>query len=254
MKQRGKDLLLWAGVVILVILAAAVRLVLESAFYFFTYLFLGFGAMLALYILSRHMKGRGGQYLRRALAVVLIAGGAYFVAMEGIILLNGGTRIDSEPDVVMIMGAHVRPEGPSPNLQARLDAALPYLQEHPEVPVVVAGGQGGNEHIPEAECMYDYLTARGIAPERIWQEDESHNTMQNFSYTAQLLEEKGLDAEECHILVVSSSWHLCRVRLLAGRAGLDISTLAAPPSHLGYAFGNYIRETVALAKSFVFDR
>ena len=87
---------------------------------------------------------------------------------------------------MVILGCQVKPWGQSILLQDRLDKALDYLEEHPDVQVVVSGGQGPDEPTTEAQAMYDYLTEHGVEPERIWQEDQSHNTWQNVRYTCLL--------------------------------------------------------------------
>ena len=77
------------------------------------------------------------------------------------------------------------------------------------------------------------LAERGVEPERIWQEDQSHNTWQNVRYTLALLEEKGADTS-AGVVLVSSGFHLTRARMLweraSGGAG-ELSTLAAPYTH-----------------------
>lgn len=104
--------------------------------------------------------------------------------------------------------------------------------------------------------MYDYLTEHGVEPERIWQEDQSHNTWQNVRYTLALLEEKGADMS-AGVVLVSSGFHLTRARMLweraSGGAG-ELSTLAAPCTHVPSRLKMYIREPFALVKSFLFDR
>lgn len=43
---------------------------------------------------------------------------------------------------------------PSLSLKTRLDAALAYLEEYPEIPAVLTGGTGYGEEISEADaCM-----------------------------------------------------------------------------------------------------
>lgn len=64
--------------------------------------------------------------------------------------------------------------------------------------------------------MYDYLVEYGVEPERIWQEDQSHNTWQNVRYTLALLEEKGADTS-AGVVLVSSGFHLTR-RVCCGSA------------------------------------
>ena len=104
--------------------------------------------------------------------------------------------------------------------------------------------------------MYDYLTGHGVEPERIWQEDQSHNTWQNVRYTLALLEEEGESAES-GVVLVSNGFHLTRARMLweraSGGAG-ELSTLAAPCTHVPSRLKMYIREPFALVKSFLFDR
>ena len=87
---------------------------------------------------------------------------------------------------MVIFGCKVEPWGPSILLQDRLDAALDYLKDHPDMEIVVTGGKGDDEHQSEAQCMYDYLTAHGVEGEIIVLEDQSRNTWQNVIYTLEL--------------------------------------------------------------------
>jgi len=142
----------------------------------------------------------------------------------------------------------------------RLAEHLPFhrgeQENTPDVQVVVSGGQGPDEPTTEAQAMYDYLVEYGVEPERIWQEDQSHNTWQNVRYTLALLEEKGADTS-AGVVLVSSGFHLTRARMLweraSGGAG-ELSTLAAPCTHVPSRLKMYIREPFALVKSFLFDR
>ena len=74
------------------------------------------------------------------------------------------------------------------------------------------------------------------------------------TYAAQCLEETGIDVKE-GVIIVSNGFHLTRAKMLAGRAGYEnVSVLAAPSSHTPTRLKMYIREPLALVKSFVFDR
>ena len=58
-------------------------------------------------------------------------------------------------------------------------------------------------------------------------------------------------------MVVSNGFHLARVRMLWGRVWEEectLSTLAAPSTHLPSRLKMYIREPLALVKSYFFDR
>lgn len=192
----------------------------------------------------------------RVLLAVLIAGVLAFGGLLGAVLWGSYDHVQGDPQIMVILGCQVKPWGPSVLLQDRLDKALSYLEDHPDLTVVVSGGQGPDEHISEAQCMYDYLTAHGVDGEQILLEDQSHNTVQNLRYTVDLLAEAGYDTT-ADMVVVSNGFHLTRVRMLWNRVcggDYNLSTLAAPSSHLPSRLKMYLREPLALVKSFLFDR
>ena len=200
-----------------------------------------------------------GKYLAgwiRALLALILVGVLSFCGLFACVMYGAYDHIQGEPEVMVILGCQVRQDGPSVLLRDRLDEALDYLEDHPDMTVVVSGGQGPDEPTTEAQAMYDYLVEYGVEPERIWQEDQSHNTWQNVRYTLALLEEKGADTS-AGVVLVSSGFHLTRARMLweraSGGAG-ELSTLAAPCTHVPSRLKMYIREPFALVKSFLFDR
>ena len=212
-------------------------------------------------------SGYGGKrkhILLKGLLVLLGTGMICFGALEIFIALHDGTNIVGEPQVMVIFGCQVKEDGPSILLRDRLDTALDYLEDHPDMTVVVTGGKGDDEHMSEAQCMYEYLTAHGVDGENIYMEDQSRNTWQNANYTLDLLGEKGYDITD-DVLLVSSGFHLARIEMLWDRARTGrlpgetyndqyISTLDAPVSHFPSAVQMFFREPLALVKSFVFDR
>ena len=191
---------------------------------------------------------------RKAVLALLLAGALAFGALFGAVMYGAYDHIQGEPRLMVILGCQVKPWGPSILLQDRLDKALDYLEEHPDVQVVVSGGQGPDEPTSEAQAMADYLTAHGVEEEKVLLEPDSHNTAQNLDYSRRLLDREGIDTSD-GVLLVSNGFHLTRARMLAERAGFEqVSTLAAPASHLPSRLYMYVREPLALVKSFLFDR
>lgn len=205
------------------------------------------------------MSGYEGKRLNRwikALIALILVGILAFAALLGAVLRGSYDHVQGDPQIMVILGCQVKSWGPSILLQDRLDKALDYLEEHPDMTVVVSGGQGPDEHITEAQAMYDYLVAHGVNGEQILLEEESHNTVQNLKYTRELLESEGYDLT-ADIVVVSNGFHLTRVQMLWERvwgSNDNLSTLAAPSSHVPSRLKMYIREPIALVKSFVLDR
>lgn len=199
-------------------------------------------------------KGKRLPLILKIFAALVLLGLLTFGMLLGAVLGGAHDSVSGEPQVMIILGCKLEDWGPSWMLQDRLDEALEYLENHPDMTVVVSGGQGSNEPDTEAQGMANYLTDHGFARENIILEDMSHNTWQNLSFTAQQLEKAGFDIKD-GVIIVSNGFHLTRARMLAGRAGYEnISTLAAPSSHTPSRLKMYIREPIALVKSFVLDR
>ena len=113
----------------------------------------------------------------------------------------------------IILGAGLYGDKPSPILQERLEEGLKYLELHPNTKVIVSGGQGSNEPIPESEAMKNFLVNKGINPNRIIEEDKSKSTFQNLEFSKKILEEKNADKDE--VLIVTSDFHLFRAKEIA---------------------------------------
>lgn len=200
--------------------------------------------------------GRRPRIWLRVLIALVLAGAVAFSALLGAVLWGSRDQIQGDPQIMIVLGCKVEEQGPSALLQDRLEEALDYWEEHPGLTIVVSGGQGPNEPTTEARAMADYLINAGVPEEQILLEDRSHNTDQNLRYTMALLEGEGYDTAG-DMVVVSNGFHLTRVRLLWDRVcGGDenLSTLAAPSSHLPSLMWMYIREPLALVKSFLLDR
>ena len=203
-------------------------------------------------------KGRRyPRWLKRLLAAVLAlaaAGVLAFAVLLGLVLSGAHDDVDGDPRVMIVLGCQVREDGPSVLLRDRLEEALDYWEGHPDITIVVSGGQGPNEPTTEARAMADYLMEGGVAEDQILLEGDSHNTAQNLRLSMAVLEEAGADLSG-GVILVSNGFHLTRARMLAERFGLEnVSTLAAPTSHTLSRLQMYIREPIALVKSFLLDR
>jgi uncharacterized SAM-binding protein YcdF (DUF218 family) len=127
-------------------------------------------------------------------------------------------------NTVVVLGCKVKNGEPSLMLRRRLDAACRYLTDHPDVPVIVCGGQGEDESISEAQCMYDYLVANGIAAERIYQDSTSVSTRENLQNAKEISEENGWGSE---ITIVTDGYHQFRASMIAKSLSLEAYAVSA---------------------------
>lgn len=153
---------------------------------------------------------------------------------------------DGSNEYLIILGAKVKPGGIlSLSLKNRMDTAIPYLQQHPKVKVIVSGGQGADEEQTEASAMYDYLVRSGIDDSRIIIEDRSTSTYQNLSFSKELL-----PGDVHELTIVSNDFHLRRATYLANTLGFEVDVIAAPTPK-SVKLKSEIRERLALLKTYV---
>ncbi|MDR1000605.1 MAG: YdcF family protein [Clostridiales bacterium] len=170
--------------------------------------------------------------------------------------LNVATRAlvpDQGLDAVIVLGAGLRGSKLSPTLQARLDKSLGYIKDNPATIVVVTGGQGPGETVPEAQAMARYLIANDIENDRIIEESSSTSTEENFLYSRELLNDR-FGGTNYRSLVVTNTFHIYRSAQYAKKAGLDVQVLAAPTKPFYLAPNNYIREYIAVVYYWVANR
>lgn len=160
-------------------------------------------------------------------AVGLLCAAVIAAAVITGLMIRASRRPPDTEAPVVILGCKVRGTEPSLMLARRLNAAIPYLKEHPDLPVIVCGGQGKDEQISEAACMASYLTAHGIEPERIYQDAASVSTKENLRNALDILEAQEW---EHSITIVTDGYHQLRASMIAKDLGLRAGAVSAKTS------------------------
>lgn len=184
--------------------------------------------------------------LRKVIIGLVIVGILAFVIVESCIFAHYRDRGSKELDYIIVLGAQMKPAGPSIVLRFRLDAAYDYLMENEDTLCVVSGGQGANEPCSEAQGMYDYLVEKGIDPERILMEDKSTDTSENIAFSAALI--GGTDKE---VGIVTNNFHVFRGVMLARHAGFKNACGIAARSNVYFQPNNLVREFFGVMKDLV---
>jgi len=148
-------------------------------------------------------------------------------------------------EYMVVLGAKVNRDGPSVSLWDRICGAYEYMEEHPDVIAVVSGGQGTDEPITEAECMYRELVMLGIDPKRIWIEDEAASTWENMQFTLNLIEEK-TGVRPAKLGVLSSEYHLFRASLFARACDVEFVGIPARTSRASQMINHFMREVAGV--------
>ena len=246
-----------AAAALLALTGAVLMTVRPWGMRFSGFLLAGLAAVLVIALLLDRWAAasKTGRLCRRifqtALTLVLVP----LIIIESYVINVGRSDLSALPaDAVVVLGAGVNGNQPSLSLDTRLPAALDYLEENPDVPVVLTGGRGYGEEITEAQCMYDWLTARGVDPARLILEEQAGNTAENFAFSQELLEEQGIDPAEDSVAVVTNDFHIARSRLIAARQGYGYAFgIPAELPWLHLEVNYYLREAFAMVKTWIFD-
>jgi len=175
-----------------------------------------------------------------------------FILIESLIIIGGRRTPDVKVDYVIVLGARLYGDIPSPALLERLKVAKDYLIDNTDVKVVVSGGQGLDEDIAEAYAMKKYLINNGIEKDRIIVEDKSTTTFENLKFSLDKIKETN-DNNNISLLIASNRYHIFRAKLLAKRLGAIPYGLPAK-TPLIIVLQSYIREFLAVIKSYFIDR
>ena len=249
MKRSEKVCCILAGICL--VLGLLMRFV-YTAVRFTGFLFLCAAVILVVFALLTRWKGkyRWALWARRALLVLLAAGFVFFAVLEVQVISWGRTDRETPVTAVVVLGAGVNGTEPSLSLLTRLEAALDYVRDKPDTPVIVSGAQGRGEAISEARCMADWLAFHGVPPDQIVLEEQATTTKENIRYSKALLAELGVP-EGAAIAVVSSDYHLCRAAWMWGEGAVPVAA-RMPGKYFPLTVNYYIREAFGLAAEMAF--
>lgn len=212
------------------------------------YVFMGLAGCAAVFLLlqmlGRRMK-RTAKVLRLIFSIVIGLGMLTAATTGFYIIAEAGGEAQEPCDYLIVLGCAVNDTTPSQMLQYRIDAACEYLRKNPGTQCIVSGGLGQGDSITEAQCMADELTARGIAADRIWLEEQATSTAETIQYVKAMLQEKTGGIPE-NIGVLSSEFHLFRSQMVAEDMGMAVQTVSAKTERIGLLGNYFIREILAV--------
>ena len=185
------------------------------------------------------------KYTTRIFTAVLILGLLIVGATEAVIIHKSFGDPSEHVDYVVVLGAKVNADGPSVSLMDRIAAAYDYAADHPDTILILSGGQGTDEPITEAECMFRELFWMGIDSNRLWCEHHATSTWENLHFSLDLIEEE-TGQRPRKIGVLSSEYHLFRASLFAKANDVEFVGIPARTSRWGQRINHFMREVAGV--------
>ena len=169
-----------------------------------------------------------------ATVTTLVFGYVSFLLISYVIyawLYGQAAGLASRADYVIVLGTGLGKRGQvTPLLASRLErgrevwAALAARGGRPVM--IVSGGQGSDERVPEAEAMAAYLIERGFPADQLACEDRSSTTEENLAFSKAIMDEAGSASSNNsnkrgpRCVIVTSNYHVFRTAIIARKTGI----------------------------------
>lgn len=243
--MRIAELILYILATLSLIYGVLVRATGSGTMFFMVWF--AIAVVLVLFGVSLHLRmwKRVPIWFKGGLTGIVALGLVAFLVVEGCVISHMNDQGEDKLDYIIVLGAQVYEEGPSPVLKYRLDRAIEYLEENPDTYCILSGGQGSNEPFPEAEGMADYMICQGISEIRLVIEPDSKTTEENITNSMKHMK-KGAS-----VGIVTNDFHMFRALQIARKQGLDNACGIAGGSMQLYLANNMLREFFAEIKFFI---
>lgn len=176
------------------------------------------------------MAGTVAKILRGFAGLVLLLFAGWLLSL-GLVLAAASRPNLQSADAIVVLGAAQYNGRPSPVFKARLDHAIELYRQGMAHTLVFTGGVGKGDTVSEGEVARRYALRHGVKDAAILVEREGSTSAASMRAAAELMQQNGLSSA----LIVSDSYHMLRVELLARRMGIKPYRAPAPNSPIDRA-------------------
>lgn len=146
-------------------------------------------------------------------------------------------------DCIIVLGAGVRGNSPSPLLEDRLKKAIELYEKGISTKIIMSGDHGREEY-DEVNIMKNYAIKRGIPSENIFMDHAGFSTYETIYRAKEIFKAK-------KVVIVTQEYHLYRALYISNKLGLEAYGVKAEPKKYSDALYREIREVLARNKDFV---
>lgn len=155
---------------------------------------------------------------------------------------NDYTKL-SDIDCIIILGAGVWGDKPSPILEDRLLEGIKLYQNNVSDKIIMSGDHG-RESYDEVNIMKNYAIEKSIPSENIFMDHAGFSTYESIYRARDIFKAK-------KIVIVTQKYHLYRALYAANCLGLEAYGVGADPRQYSGATFRELREILARDKDFI---
>ncbi|MGI6751665.1 MAG: SanA/YdcF family protein [Anaerovoracaceae bacterium] len=177
-----------------------------------------------------------------AFAVTVLAINGYMISSTNDRVISVEEALNIDPDCILVLGAGVWGDRPSPMLEDRLLRGIQLYNNGISDRIVVSGDHG-REGYDEVNVMKRYAVAEGVPSNHIFMDHAGFTTYDSIYRLRDIFQAK-------KVIIVTQEYHLYRALYIARSLGLDAYGVSSDPRlYAGQGMRN-MREAMARVKAF----
>ncbi|MBQ4584363.1 MAG: YdcF family protein [Bacilli bacterium] len=149
----------------------------------------------------------------------------------------------SDIECILILGAGIRNEKPSPMLEDRLNEGIKLYKEG-IAPKIIMSGDHGRKDYDEVNIMKEYAIDQGVPSEDIFMDHAGFSTYESIYRAKEIFNVN-------KIVVVTQKYHLHRALYIANKLGVEAYGVNSDPRRYVGAAYRETREILARNKDFL---
>ena len=178
------------------------------------------------------------------LLVIFIIINIYVVVCTKKKIVNQIIKLDiSDIDCIIVLGAGIRGQNPSPMLEDRLLKSIELYNNGVSNKIIMSGDHRSENH-DEVNIMKDYAIKKGVSSEDIFMDHAGFSTYDSIYRAKSIFEAK-------KIVIVTQKYHLYRGLYIANKLGIDAYGVEADTRKYMGATYRELREVLARNKDYI---
>ena len=165
------------------------------------------------------------------------------LSTEKQIITNNDYSNLTDIDCILVLGAGVRGNQPSPMLEARIQEGV-SLYKKGVAPKIIMSGDHANDDYDEVNVMKSFAIHEGVPSEDIFMDHFGISTYDSIYRVKEIFGAK-------KIVIVTQKYHLYRALYIANQLGIEAYGVGADPRKWSGATYRELREFLARNKDFV---
>lgn len=146
-------------------------------------------------------------------------------------------------DCIIVLGAGIWKDKPSPMLQDRLDVGINLYKNGVAEKIIMSGDHGRVEY-DEVNIMKNYAINKGVPSSNIFMDHAGFSTYDSIYRAKEIFKAK-------NIIIVTQEYHLYRALHIANKLDINAYGISADPRKYSGQLFREIREILARNKDFV---